>query len=193
MLDVITYLTFSNLTRIHNDNPSVNDSERMRRFSATQVLMGTVAETTPLPKGTATFWPSNNNKLLLEKPRANQSSKGHEHPSILSQLCMDSDDWQCIQIHNSAAPALHDWGGRSPNTRVCPWLSPGRLQNLRCYLQLYRCDSYLTVSCAKLSPEVTGGTVGTGRERHHHPCCGRSHSTCTAGFWWSMHSPSSTT
>ena len=32
----------------------------------------------------------------------NHSSKGHEHPSILSQLCMDSDDWQCIQIHNSA-------------------------------------------------------------------------------------------
>ena len=32
----------------------------------------------------------------------NQSSKGHEHPSILSQLCMDSDDWQFIQIHNSA-------------------------------------------------------------------------------------------
>ena len=31
-----------------------------------------------------------------------QSSKYHEHPSILSQLCMDSDDWQCVQIHNSA-------------------------------------------------------------------------------------------
>ena len=32
----------------------------------------------------------------------NQSSKGHEHPSILSQICTNSDDWQCIQIHNSA-------------------------------------------------------------------------------------------
>ena len=32
----------------------------------------------------------------------NQSSKGHEHPSTLSQLCTNSDDWQCIQIHNSA-------------------------------------------------------------------------------------------
>ena len=31
-----------------------------------------------------------------------QSSKGHEHPSIVSQLRMDSDDWQCIAIHNSA-------------------------------------------------------------------------------------------
>ncbi len=31
----------------------------------------------------------------------NQSSKGHEHPSILSQLCMDSVDSQCIHIHNS--------------------------------------------------------------------------------------------
>ena len=32
----------------------------------------------------------------------NQSSEGHRHPSILSQLRIDNDDWQCIQIHNSA-------------------------------------------------------------------------------------------
>ena len=32
----------------------------------------------------------------------NQSSKDYEDPSILSQLCMESDDWQWIQIHSSA-------------------------------------------------------------------------------------------
>ena len=68
--------------------------------------MSTVAETTPLPKEMTTFWTSSNNKLLLEKVIyshvRNQSSKGYEHPTVLSQLCMDSNEWQCVKIHNSA-------------------------------------------------------------------------------------------
>ena len=91
---------------IYSDHPSVKDSERLRRCTATPVLMSTVAETTPLPKDMATFWPSSNNKVLLEKVIyshvRNESSEGHEHPTILSQLCMDSGDWQCIKIHNNA-------------------------------------------------------------------------------------------
>ena len=84
----------------------MKDSERLRRCTATSVLMSTVAETTPLPKDMATFWPSSNNKVLLEKVIyshvRNESLEGHEHPTILSQLCMDSGDWQCIKIHNNA-------------------------------------------------------------------------------------------
>ena len=91
---------------IYSDHPSVKDSGRLRRCTATPVLMSTVAETTPLPKDMATFWPSSNNKVLLEKVIyshvRNESSEGHEHPTILSQLCMDSGDWQCIKIHNNA-------------------------------------------------------------------------------------------
>ena len=91
---------------IYNDNPSVKDSERLRRCSASPVHMSTVAETTPLPKEMTTFWTSSNNKLLLEKVIyshvRNQSSKGYEHPTVLSQLCMDSTEWQCVKIHNSA-------------------------------------------------------------------------------------------
>ena len=73
------------------------------------------------------------------------------------RLAVYTDSQQSRTLH--AAPALHGWGGRSPNTRACPCLSPLRLLNLRCYLQLYRCDSCPTVSCAKLSPKGAGGTV----------------------------------
>ncbi|KAG1662368.1 hypothetical protein GQR58_020977 [Nymphon striatum] len=30
-----------------------------------------------------------------------QSSQGHEHPTIVSQLCINSNDWQCKKIHHS--------------------------------------------------------------------------------------------
>ena len=40
---------------IFNVNQSVKDIERLRRFSATPVLVSTVADTTPLPKDMETF------------------------------------------------------------------------------------------------------------------------------------------
>ncbi len=40
---------------IYNAIPEVNDIDRLRRFSATPVLMSTVADTTPLPKDMETF------------------------------------------------------------------------------------------------------------------------------------------
>ena len=90
---------------IYNDNPSVKDSERLRRCSVTPVALSTVEQTTPLPKDMITFWPSNKNKELLEKliysHVCEQSSQGHQQPTILSQLCMDSNDWHCIKVHNS--------------------------------------------------------------------------------------------
>ena len=98
----------------------------------------------------------------------NQSSTGHEHPSILSQLCMDSDDWHCIHIHNSAEhymrplhSTVEEADLRIPVHVLESRLSPGRLQNMRCYLHLYRCDRCPTVSRARLSPRGTGRTMGT--------------------------------
>ncbi|KAG1662222.1 hypothetical protein GQR58_021027 [Nymphon striatum] len=90
---------------IYNDNPSVKDSERLRRCSVNPVVLSLVEQTTPLPKDMSTFWPSNKNKLLLEKLIysyiCEQSSQGHEHPTIVSQLCINSNDWQCKKIHHS--------------------------------------------------------------------------------------------
>ncbi|KAG1699604.1 hypothetical protein GQR58_005459 [Nymphon striatum] len=67
---------------IYNDNPSVKDSERLRRCSVNPVVLSLVEQTTPLPKDMSTFWPSNKNKLLLEKLIysyiCEQSSQGHE-------------------------------------------------------------------------------------------------------------------
>ncbi|KAG1714106.1 hypothetical protein GQR58_001752 [Nymphon striatum] len=90
---------------IYNDNPSVKDSERLRRCSVNPVVLSLVEQTTPLPKDMSTFWPSNKNKLLLEKLIysyiCEQSSQGHEHLTIVSQLCINSNDWQCKKIHHS--------------------------------------------------------------------------------------------
>ncbi|KAG1714046.1 hypothetical protein GQR58_001880 [Nymphon striatum] len=99
---------------IYNDNPSVKDSERLRRCSVNPVVLSLVEQTTPLPKDMSTFWPSNKNKLLLEKLIysyiCEQSSQGHEHPTIVSQLCINSNDWQCKKIHHSTEHYMQHLG-----------------------------------------------------------------------------------
>ncbi|KAG1677702.1 hypothetical protein GQR58_013762 [Nymphon striatum] len=99
---------------IYNANPSVKDSERLRRCSVNPVVLSLVEQTTPLPKDMSTFWPSNKNKLLLEKLIysyiCEQSSQGHEHPTIVSQLCINSNDWQCKKIHHSTEHYMQHLG-----------------------------------------------------------------------------------
>ena len=65
---------------IYNENPSVKDSERLRKNSATPFILGTVKETTPLPKGMWTFWLSSENKLLLRNPSITMCMKSHVQP-----------------------------------------------------------------------------------------------------------------
>lgn len=52
----------------------------------------------------ATFWPSNKNKEQLQKLIYSQlcvrSAQNYGEPAVLSQVCMDSNDWKCIKIHN---------------------------------------------------------------------------------------------
>ena len=62
-----------------------------------------------------------------------------EEPTILSQLCMDNNEWQCITIHNGAEDNMQQLQspGRSPYTNTCSGLSPSRSQNLCCYIQPY--------------------------------------------------------
>ncbi|KAG1674175.1 FAD-dependent oxidoreductase domain-containing protein 2 [Nymphon striatum] len=99
---------------IYNDNPSVKGSERLRRCSVNPVVLSLVEQTTPLPKDMSTFWPSNKNKLLLEKLIysyiCEQSPQGHEHPTIVSQLCINSNDWQCKKIHHSTENYMQHLG-----------------------------------------------------------------------------------
>ena len=48
-----------------------------------------------------TFWLSNQNKVLLETLiygyLRDSSLELHKEPTILSQLCIDSNEWQCIK------------------------------------------------------------------------------------------------
>ena len=57
-----------------------------------------------------TFWPSNQNKVLLETLiygyLRDSSLESHEEPTILSQLCIDSNEWQCITIHDGTEDTM---------------------------------------------------------------------------------------
>ena len=37
-----------------------------------------------------------------------KSVRNHEHPTLLSQLCMNSNDWPCTKIHQSAEHNMQD-------------------------------------------------------------------------------------
>jgi hypothetical protein len=50
-----------------SDAPSEKDSERMRCTNSVPIELISKEPGTPLPKKFETFWPSNINKLLLEK------------------------------------------------------------------------------------------------------------------------------
>ena len=47
---------------IYNDNPSVKDTERLRRCSTTPVVLSSVKLSTLIPKDMTTFWPSSQTK-----------------------------------------------------------------------------------------------------------------------------------
>ena len=92
----------------------------------------------------------------------NHSSKGHEHPRILSQLCTNSDDWQCIQIHKSAEHYMRhlhstvEVGDLRIPVHVIDCVQAGYKT---CVVMSNYTDvivPYPTVSCAKLSPKGTG-------------------------------------
>ncbi len=52
---------------MYSEDPSVNDSERRRRADTVPIIYSSVEASTPLPKVMKTFWPSNENKIMLEK------------------------------------------------------------------------------------------------------------------------------
>ena len=91
------YGRFDYIFDIYNDNPSVEDTERLRRCNTTPVVLSSVKLSTPIPKDMTTFWPSSQNKVLLEILIYNflreRSLEKHEEPTILSLLCMENNEW----------------------------------------------------------------------------------------------------
>ena len=52
---------------MYSEEPSVKDSERKRRSDVSPIEYSSINPRLPLPKDMKMFWPSKNNKLLLEK------------------------------------------------------------------------------------------------------------------------------
>ena len=88
---------------MYSDEPSVKDSERKRRTGTIPIEYSVIEQSTPLPKDMKTFWPSNNNKLLIEKFIYShlRSNIPHtdQYPTVLGQVTKDEEDWQCVKIH----------------------------------------------------------------------------------------------
>ena len=105
-----TYGSCDYIFDIYDDTPSVKDSERLRRASVAPVELSSVELTTPLHKDMTTFWPSNKNKFHLEtlvyRQICHQSSDGGRHPTMLSQLCTDINEWQCVKVHNGTKQCM---------------------------------------------------------------------------------------
>ena len=88
---------------MYSEEPSAKDSERNRRNNMESIEYSSIIPSSPLPKDMNTFWPSNNNKLLLEKLiynhiRRNLPTSG-EYSVVLGQLSRKEEEWQCISIH----------------------------------------------------------------------------------------------
>ena len=95
---------------IYDDSPSVKDSEGLWRASVAPVELSSVELTTPLHKNMTTFWPSNKNKFHLEtliyRQVCRQSLEGQRYPTMLSQLCTDINEWQCVKVHSGAEQCM---------------------------------------------------------------------------------------
>ena len=88
---------------MYSEEPSAKDSERKRRNNMESIEYSSIIPSSPLPKDMNTFWPSNNNKLLLEKLiynhiRRNLPTSG-EYSAVLGQPSREEEEWQCISIH----------------------------------------------------------------------------------------------
>ena len=88
---------------MYSEEPSAKDSERKRRNNTESIEYSSIIPSSPLPKDMNTFWPSNNNKLLLEKLiynhiRRNRPTSG-EYSVVRGQLSREEEEWQCISIH----------------------------------------------------------------------------------------------
>jgi len=89
---------------MYSEEPSVKDSERKRRSDTASIEYSSINPSSPLPKDTNTFWPPNNNKLLLEKViynhlHTNISTTG-EYSIVLGQVRREEEERQCINMYN---------------------------------------------------------------------------------------------
>ena len=112
----------------------------------------------------------------------NQSSSGHEHPSILSQLWMDSDDWHCIQIHNSAEHYMRHMHStvEEADLRISVHVLNCLQAGYTTYVVISNYTDVIDALLFRVPNFLQKGlwelwVPGTGRERHQCPVCALSH------------------
>ena len=93
-----------NVFDMYSEEPSVKDSERMRRSTTVPIEHSSIEPGTPLPKQMDTFWPSKVNKLLLEKLIYAHIQRNtpvtRQYPTVLGQVTREDEKWQCIMVHD---------------------------------------------------------------------------------------------
>ena len=99
---------------------------------------------------------------------------------------MDSDDWQCIQIHNSAEHCMRHLHStvEEADLRIPVHVLDGLQAGYKTFVVI---SNYTDVIVALLFHVLNFlqkglGNCGTGRERHRNPFCAPSHFTCAVGF-----------
>ena len=95
---------------MYPDNASVKDSERKRRAEKVPIEYTSIDPSSQLPKHMDSFWPSNNNKDLLEKliykHICASVSPIAEYTTVLSQVTGQDEEWQCRSIYKCVEKAL---------------------------------------------------------------------------------------
>ena len=95
---------------MYTGDASVKDSERKRCTKKVPIEYSSIDPCSQLPKHMDLFWPSNNNKDLLEKliytHIRSSVSPLDKHPTVLGQVSGQGEDWQCLSINKGEEKAL---------------------------------------------------------------------------------------
>ena len=102
---------------MYSNAPSVKDSERKRRCDKVPIEYSSIGRSSPLPKDMGTFWPSNTNKLLVEKliySHLQVHSNTGQYPTVLGQVSKADEEWQCIKVQHGTKHMMSH-----PQSTVC--------------------------------------------------------------------------
>lgn len=118
-------------------------------------------------------------EYLCERP-----SETHGEQAILSQLCGNSNDWQCIKIHSGTENNMQSLQSQVEEANLR--LPMHVLHYIRAGYKTYVVVSNDTDVIVALLVHLTisrgsSGTVGKSREKQHYSFCPSSHFACKIG------------
>ncbi len=93
---------------IYTGEPSIKYQEHERRSTAPSIVLTEITPESPLSQ-MANFWPSQQNKLMLEQliyKHVSVLAKDLPHPTVVGQLSMQGDDWPCTSLYKDNRTVL---------------------------------------------------------------------------------------